>query len=267
VTAVSAGHPVALVAAPDGRTFEIPTEVGPPLGVLPDGMQWPETTSMLPDGAVVTMFTDGLVERRQVDIEVGLATVRASLMNAVNGSAEGIADAMLRSRGSAFTDDVALLVARLLPVAEEAKVRQVARRLPPTPAAVTLARKFCRQLLETWRVGPTVLDEVEVVVSELVTNAVRHSDDPIEVSLECPPNVIRVEVTDSSHRMPVTRDANPTYEPTEGRGLVIVQSLASRWGIESEGLGKTVWCEFDLPTGPAPSRARGQNDTAPGAAP
>ena len=244
VTVVSAGHLPLQVVSLDGDCREVPGEIGPPLGVEPGGDHWPETTSALPALGVLAAFTDGLVETRSQDISVGLRRVRDTLVARRSGTAEEVADALLAQRGRSG-DDVALLVGRF--TAQETSERRSTRRMPPTSASVFLARRSTRQLLTAWGVGRTVVDAAELVVSELVTNAARQSEDPVDVVLTCVGPVLRMEVTDTSHRMPLPPVTDVHPDATSGRGLMLVEALADRWGVQSAGLGKRVWAEIDLP--------------------
>jgi anti-sigma regulatory factor (Ser/Thr protein kinase) len=243
VTTVSAGHLPSLIASQAG-VVEVPTDVGPPLGVAAGRMLWPEHTSTLPRGCLFVLFTDGLVESRRDDISVGLDRVRAVLSTSLELPVEQVADELLACRAPTGEDDIALVTARVTSDTNDTEPRRITRRLPPSPAAVTLARRFTRQLLEEWGVTGDTAAAAELAVSELVTNAARHSEDLLELRLACPAEVLRVAVSDSSHRMPLLAEAD--QESTAGRGLLLVESVASRWGIESDGLGKVVWCEFDL---------------------
>jgi anti-sigma regulatory factor (Ser/Thr protein kinase) len=113
---------------------------------------------------------------------------------------------------------------------------------------VLLARRFSRQVLQEWDVEEETAESVELVLSELMTNAVRHSDGPIAVRLRLQERTVRLEVADDDHRVPPSVIEPATDDDaTSGRGLWIVQSLASRWGVESEGLSKYVWAELDQP--------------------
>jgi len=243
VTTVSGGHPGTQVVTPDGEVFEVPSEVGPPLGVFDTGMWWAETTSTLPALSAFALFTDGLVEVRGEDIDDGLERVRAVLRRGNDADPEVLADLLLASRVDGGQDDVALLTGRLSAAADD--TRRFVRRLPATPGSVFLARRFATQMLATWDLENEQIEAAALVVSELTTNAARHSEDFVEVGVSCAAEVLRVEVSDSSHRMPVTPDM-VDEDATSGRGLVLVQALASRWGVHFDGLGKLVWAEFDV---------------------
>ena len=244
ITTVSAGHPPTQVVAPDGTVREVPAETGPPLGVHDEGLHWLETTSTLDARSALAMYTDGLVETRAADLDEGTARVRAELVACRELPCEELADALLGCRG-ASSDDVALLVARL--TAEPDEHHRLTRRLPATPASVFLARRFVRQLLHGWEVPQDVVERCELVVSELVTNAARHSEDDLSIAVSATDVLLRVEVADSSHRMPLTDAPEVEDTDTSGRGLLLVRTVSDRWGVESEGLSKQVWAEFDLP--------------------
>ncbi|HVE64804.1 MAG TPA: SpoIIE family protein phosphatase [Mycobacteriales bacterium] len=248
ITVVSAGHPgIQVVVGPDCEPFEVPSDIGPPLGVFDSGRHWPETTSTLPPKCTIATFTDGLVEKRYEDITEGLERVRGTLMTHCGDEPEMIADALLLERGEGGYDDVALLVGRLNGDPDQS--RQLTRRLPPTPASVFLARRFASQLFREWDVAAEIVQAAELVVSELVTNAARHSEDALEVRLSCSQEVLRIEVVDSSHRtpaeLPLMEDI--AAEATGGRGLPLVAAMSTRWGVDSDGLSNRVWAEFDLP--------------------
>lgn len=244
VTTVSAGHLPLQVVGPDGVHREVPGEVGPPLGVQPDGALWPETTSTLPPHALLVALTDGLVETRTDDLSVGLRRLGRALVAHRAGGAEEVADALLAARSPSSSDDVALLVARLTGAADTA--RRSTRRMPPTSASVFLARRSTRQVLQEWEVDAGVVDTAELLVSELASNAARQSEEPIDVVLSLEAAFLRIEVGDSSHRMPVLPADEVDLDATSGRGLVLVEALATRWGVHSDGLGKRVWAEVDL---------------------
>lgn len=246
VTSVSAGHPPTLVAEPGRGVYELPTETGPPLGVVAGGHVWPETTSQVADGAALALFTDGLVERRGRDIDDGITIVGQRLLSLQSGSAAAMADGLLALRPTDSHDDVALVVVRLSQSADG--TRRVRRLLPARPGSVHLARRFARQLLSSWDISVAVIDNAELAVSELVTNAARHSEDGLEVTLEHDARVLRIVVFDTSHRLPLVADA-VAEDATSGRGLMLIEAVADRWGVDSTGLSKRVWAEFDLPTG------------------
>jgi len=246
ITAVSAGHLPLQVLSPSCEHSEVPADIGPPLGVFPSGARWRETTSPLPAGGVMAAFTDGLVETREDDIGVGLGRVRDTLVAHCTEPVEQVADALLEQRSRTSGDDVALLVARL--TAPPGDDRRFTRRMPPMSASVFLSRRSTRQLLLAWGAGPRTVEAAELVVSELMTNAARQSEDPVDIVVSYVAGVVRIEVADTSHRMPVlpSDDVEVDVDATSGRGLLLVAELADRWGVQSEGLGKRVWAELDV---------------------
>jgi anti-sigma regulatory factor (Ser/Thr protein kinase) len=116
------------------------------------------------------------------------------------------------------------------------------RKFPQSTEAVRDARAYVRKSLSD-RADPSVLDDVELVVSELATNAVIHARSPFEVVIASDGRV-RVDVLDRSPTVPTKRPAPPPA--TSGRGLWIVEALCDRWGIRTDHRGKSVWCEKDL---------------------
>lgn len=240
ITTVSAGHLPSMITAAGIGVRDVPTDIGPPLGVTAGGMLWPETTSSLPAHSLIALFTDGLVETRTDDIGVGLNRVRDALQSLKSLPVEEVADGVLATRRPS-ADDIALVIARVTAQVDEDRV--ISRRLPPTAASVSLARRFVRQLLTEWSVAAATAWDVELALSEIVTNAARHSEDTLHLTLTCTAEWVRFSVSDSSHRMPAVIE-NVDSDATSGRGLHMVNSVATRWGIESDGLGKTIWCEF-----------------------
>ncbi|MFF9163557.1 SpoIIE family protein phosphatase [Streptomyces longwoodensis] len=237
----NAGHiPPVLVRARDGRSelLELPT--GAPVGV--GGVPFEAVRVPVEPGDRLVMCTDGLVEMRGEDIGVGLATLCASAAHPA-ASMDDACDTIIRAlntRGGR-KDDVALLMARLNGIAPQ----DVAEwRFPPRPAEVGRARAVVREQLHDWGL-PRLADPAELMVSELVTNAVRHTRArPVEVRL-VRGDTLLCEVDDDDHELPTLRNAGPEAEA--GRGLRVVSALAREWGTSRTAAGKTVWFELTLP--------------------
>jgi len=117
--------------------------------------------------------------------------------------------------------------------------------LPAAPKAAGIARAFVRNQLATAETDDR-LDAVSLCVSELVTNALDHAAPPFELRLACADHWLRVEVSDATTARPVPREVEPTA--LRGRGLQFVEQSATRWGVDPNPVGKTVWAEFGLRT-------------------
>lgn len=126
------------------------------------------------------------------------------------------------------------------------KVIEASTDFPPDAASVSLARRFARQTLDAWGLAP-MSDEVELVASELVTNAVLHAQSSPKITLRRDGNRIRLEVSDASAVPPLQRHFGVTA--ATGRGIGLVDAMASTWGTTARANGKTVWCEFEIPEG------------------
>lgn len=113
--------------------------------------------------------------------------------------------------------------------------------LPARPASVGAARRFLVEMLEAWDLQGLEYD-ASVVLSELVTNAVLHARTEVGVRLTCEGSVLRLEVSDGSPKLPVTKRLNPTA--ATGKGLVLIEALSTEWGVRPEPDGKTIWASF-----------------------
>ncbi|MGI5459083.1 ATP-binding protein [Streptomyces sp. CA-249302] len=109
--------------------------------------------------------------------------------------------------------------------------------------AVPEARRALRELLTHWG-RPGRSEIAELLTSELVTNALVHTDHDAVLIATIGPRGLRVEVRDFVARRPRLRVPNAD-DGTHGRGLVLVQSLADAWGVRAHGVGKAVWFELD----------------------
>ena len=234
-----AGHLPAVVVHPDG-TVEIPdTPVGPPLGLL-GGLPFESTELDLPEGSQLVLFTDGLIEDRHRDIDVGLDLLRAALAHPARppqDTCDAVIAALLPAQPE---DDVALLVARTgaLPADHVADWD-----IPSDPAAVADTRSAVTAQLRRWGLDELAFTS-ELIISELVTNAIRYTTGPIHLRLVLD-RVLICEVSDTSTTTPHLRHAADTDEG--GRGLFLIARLASRWGTRFTPTGKIIWTEQALP--------------------
>ncbi|WP_019060914.1 ATP-binding SpoIIE family protein phosphatase [Streptomyces prunicolor] len=267
-TLASAGHPPPGVLYPDGTVTLVDLSPGPPLGV--GGLPFEATELELPEGSLIALYTDGLIEARDHDIDAGLDRLCQALASpspSLEVTCDTLIDALLtfptvrpgeppsrspsdlRPRGSPSrfprpTDDVALLVARIRALHTD----QVATwGLPADPEIVADARLQASRQLKAWG-----LEEAgfitELVVSELVTNAIRYGAAPIQLRLIRDRTLI-CEVSDGNSAAPHLRRARTFDEG--GRGLLLVSQLTQGWGTRQTTSGKTIWAEQLLPTGSA----------------
>lgn len=125
-------------------------------------------------------------------------------------------------------------------------VAQARCRLDAAPASVREGRRFARALLQRW--GLQQLDHaVTLLVSETVTNAIIHARSPVELAIVASENDLRVEVRDNSPVAPVLSDGGSGDLGPSGRGMVLVDALADRWGCDRvDGGGKVVWFELEV---------------------
>ncbi|MFD3311378.1 SpoIIE family protein phosphatase [Streptomyces sp. NPDC058694] len=237
----NAGHiPPVLVRAEDGRSDLLDLPTGAPIGV--GGVPFESVRIPVAPGDRLVMCTDGLVEVRGEDIGVGLATLCESAAHPA-ASMDDACDTIIRAlntRGGR-KDDVALLMARLNGIEPE----DVARwRIGHDRMEVGRARAVVREQLHVWGLN-SLVDLTELMVSELVTNAVRHSHSrPIELRLVRGETLL-CEVDDDDHTLPTLLSARPLDE--SGRGMRVVSTLAREWGTSRTSSGKTVWFELTLP--------------------
>ncbi|MHB9854662.1 SpoIIE family protein phosphatase [Streptomyces krungchingensis] len=237
----NAGHiPPVLVHAGDGHSELLDLPTGAPIGV--GGVPFESVRVRVTPGDRLVMCTDGLVEVRGEDIGVGLATLCESAAHPA-ASMDDACDTIIRSlntRGGR-KDDVALLMARLNGIEPE----DVAEwRLVLDPVEVGRARAVVREQLHAWDLGG-LTDNAELMVGELVTNAVRHAHSRrIELRL-VRGDTLLCEVADDDHTLPTLLSAGPTDEC--GRGLRVVSTLAREWGASRTGAGKSVRFELTLP--------------------
>jgi serine phosphatase RsbU (regulator of sigma subunit)/anti-sigma regulatory factor (Ser/Thr protein kinase) len=239
-TLARAGHVLPSVMTPDGscRTLDLPP--GPPLGL--GGLPFEAAEVQLPEGSLLALYTDGLIEARDHDMETGLTHLQNALTQPAP-SLEATCDTVLEALLPALPqDDVALLLARTHALGD----RQVAGwDLAADPAAVSRVRSRVSEQLSIW--GLEDLDfTAGLVVSELVTNAIRYGRPPLRLRL-IHDRTLLCEVSDASSTTPHQRRAR-TYDEG-GRGLLLVAHLAEHWGTRHARLGKTVWAELSETAG------------------
>ncbi|MFF4842735.1 SpoIIE family protein phosphatase [Streptomyces collinus] len=237
-TVARAGHPPPVLVRPDG-TVEFPeVPAGPPLGL--GGLPFETADLELAEGSRLVLYTDGLVEDRDRDIDDGLALLSEALGRAAGASPEETCRAVLDVLPDRPGDDVALLVARTHVLGPD---RVAEWQVPPEPAAVSRIRASVIRQLTDWGLEEQSFT-TELILSELVTNAIRYGRAPIGVRLLRDRTLI-CEVSDRSTTSPHLRYAASTDEG--GRGLFLVAQLADRWGTRYTPNGKIIWAEQPLP--------------------
>jgi len=240
---VRAGHPLPVLLRADGTAGEVAVEGGVPLGVL-DQATWPVTTVTLDAGDRLVLYTDGLIERRDADLDHGVAALLSAVRAVAPGRSAGQAcDDLLAALGDGLTDDVALLVCDYAGPAEGRAAAAIT--LPADLRAIGDARDFALATLTRWGLGP-LSDTITLLASEMVTNAMVHTEGPATLELRRDGNTVRLRVSDADTRPPQLREGpEPDLESDGGRGMVLVEALSTSWGVEPSGSGKTVWADVD----------------------
>ncbi|MDF2268526.1 SpoIIE family protein phosphatase [Streptomyces coacervatus] len=239
-TLASAGHVPPAVLLPDGTVSVVDLTPGPLLGV--GGLPFEATELELPEGSLLAFCTDGLIEARDHDVGLGLERLCEALASPVP-SLEVTCDTILKALlPDSPADDVALLLARTRALHAD---QVAAWSLPSDPAVVADARAQTSRQLAAWGLEDVAF-VTELVVSELVTNAIRYGAVPIGLRLIRDRTLI-CEVSDASNTAPHLRRAR-TYDEG-GRGLHMVAQLTQGWGTRQTSVGKTIWAEQSLPAG------------------
>ncbi|WP_405871413.1 MULTISPECIES: SpoIIE family protein phosphatase [unclassified Streptomyces] len=245
----SAGHLPILVRDESGVVLRADEPTGPPLGTG----GWMHASGSIPlgPGSTAVLYTDGLVERRNEDLDEGIASLERALSGAT-GTPQVVCDRLVRSAGvtADHDDDVAVLVlqhpARTGPDSD--LFRNAALELLGGIEAAPRARAFASGVLTSWRFPSDLHDLGVLAASELVANSLQHGTPPMRLRLRRTDRRLIIEVTDGDDHLPRRRRAEPADE--SGRGIAIVATIASNWGSRrTPGGGKAVWCEFVLPKG------------------
>jgi serine phosphatase RsbU (regulator of sigma subunit) len=288
ITVARAGHPDLLVVEAAGSRF-LDAPLGPAIGLFP-GRRYEAMTVALTEGTTFVAFTDGLVERRNEHLDVGLERLRAAsnpetdlgvlvarlVERLAHDSTDDIAVLALHWRGPAASAAIDVTEADAVAAGirfrgtssgqlrEGPRAGKVARteqgpmdtietQLPSSMESPLLARAFLRATLETWKLDGFG-DITELLASELVSNVVVHVGRPMTLRITRQPSAIRVDVEDPSDELPQLR--HPGIDEEHGRGVLFVSELAADWGAERTEGGKTVWFEIDTSTATAEAHER-----------
>ncbi|MFE1287532.1 SpoIIE family protein phosphatase [Streptomyces sp. NPDC058751] len=239
-TFANAGHLPPVLVEPGESALMLDVPPGMPLGV--GGEPFEEVEVELPEGALLALYTDGLVESRDHPLDEGLQAFVGALTDP-SRPLEDVCDHVLNTLDTHHgEDDIALLMARVQGLPAESVGDWT---LPREPRSVGRAREYARTQLVAWDLEPLV-DTTELLVSELVTNALRYGEGEIRLRLLLDRTLV-CEVWDAGLVQPRRRRARDTDEG--GRGLQLVGLLSAGWGSRRTPRGKTVWFELPLPDG------------------
>ncbi|MGH1554829.1 SpoIIE family protein phosphatase [Streptomyces sp. L7] len=217
--------------------------VNAPLGV--GNILYEQSSTTVPTGATLVLYTDGLIETPGCDIEdrlTELTTTCSALFTAAPPSLETVTDRILtalRPDAEGHDDDVTLLLAQL----PAAPLALLTTTLPTVPEAVAEGRAFLSKALTSWDCREQA-DEALLLLSELLTNAVQHAQGPATLHVCRTADELTVEVSDGSPHLPEPRRASEDEE--SGRGLNLVRILAASWGVRPTDEGKTTWFTLRL---------------------
>jgi hypothetical protein len=243
-----AGHLPPLLVHPDGSNELLDVPPAPPLGIGDGEVE--SRQFQVEDGSLFVLYTDGLVENRDRDISDGLARLQdifgpgsptRPLEDLCKATLDGVYSDHQR-------DDIAVLIARLRRLPTE---NYASWTLAPKLTSVRHARSVISEPMKRWGLEE-LIPTTELLVSELVTNAVRYSRGEVTLRLVNEKALV-CEVLDTSAALPRLRQAGG--EDENGRGLQVVRQLSKRWGARRTPTGKVVWCEQPLPGGPIPLEA------------
>ncbi|WP_374776609.1 SpoIIE family protein phosphatase [Streptomyces sp. NBC_01310] len=239
----SAGHPGPALIHPGGDVEfpELPT--GLPLGV--GGMPFEATEFLLPEGSRLVLFTDGLVEDRDRDFDTGLRLLGEALARPGRSPDQACADVLTAMLFPVPDDDIALLIADTRRLEAD---RIAEWEVPGEASAVSRVRNAGSAQLTAWGLEDIAFP-AELILSELITNAIRYGSAPVRVRLLRDRSLI-CEVSDGSSTSPHLRYAATTDEG--GRGLFLVAQYADRWGTRYTERGKVIWAELPLTGGAEP---------------
>ncbi|MFC9228038.1 SpoIIE family protein phosphatase [Streptomyces decoyicus] len=247
ITIANAGHPPPVMLHRGGRAEVLRVPSGAPIGV--GGVDFEAVELDAPAGATLVLYTDGLVESRIRDVWTGIEQLRERLAETARLTGpnppplEPMCDEVLDILGPGDRDDdIALLAARFDGIAPSDVAYWY---LDPKAQTAGQARRLARRALARWGLEE-LTDQLELLVSEVVTNAVRYAERPITLRL-LRTDVLRCEVGDDVPQLPRLRQARPSDEG--GRGLYLVNRMARRWGATRLSMGKVVWFELSMPPG------------------
>ncbi|WP_432180443.1 SpoIIE family protein phosphatase [Streptomyces sp. NBC_00063] len=237
-TMARAGHPPPVVVAPDGHVSFPELPAGPPLGL--GGVAFEATEIELAENSLLGLYTNGLIEGVDHDMELGMSRLGDVLAQPDSDLAGLCTSAVQQLVPVPQPDDIALLLTRTHALGPD---HVVSWDVPVDPAAVADVRARATRQVEAWGLGELAMT-TELIVSELVTNAIRYAEPPIRLRLLRDAR-LTCEVADGSSTAPRLRHARSMDEG--GRGLFLVAQLAHRWGARYTAGGKIIWADQEIP--------------------
>ncbi|MFJ6636215.1 SpoIIE family protein phosphatase [Streptomyces sp. NPDC091376] len=237
-TLARAGHPPPAAVDPNGHAYFLDLPAGPPLGLGTPPFE--SATTQLPEGTLLAFYTNGLLNPQYTDPDETLSSLLVALAQpspSLDTTCDRILTTLLTHPP---TDDIALLVARTKTLPTH---RIATFDLPFHPATVARARHHATTQLTAWNLSHHT-STTELIVSELVTNAIRYGKPPIQLRLIHNTGTLITELHDTSHTTPHLQHAHPNDE--NGRGLYLIHQLTQHWGTRHTATGKTIWTEQSL---------------------
>jgi PAS domain S-box-containing protein len=246
LTYANAGHLPPLLCLPGQPTRRLLGAASPPLGIGQPGLL--EERVELPTDALLVLYTDGLVEHRDSDIDTGIDDL-AALVEARDVALVDLPELLVEALLPAGPDDdIAVLLVQIDQSAADES--SLALSVTGELADVKHVRHQVREALRTWGAPESLVDDVVLLVSELVTNAVLYGEPPVELRVRLGRDHLVLEVEDHASYLP--RRMRPTTDDEHGRGLQLTALLATRWGTRPTRDGKVVWCVFSARVGAQP---------------
>ncbi|MEU9381271.1 ATP-binding SpoIIE family protein phosphatase [Streptomyces sp. NPDC048279] len=241
VALASAGHLPPILVSPDGRASTLGVRPHPGLGAE-FALREPFDVHMfdVPPGSLLALYTDGLVEDPSVSIDEGIGALAdaVSTVHPWDGLQQAARHVVAALAPPHQRDDVSLLLARMIGYR---KGDTATWRLPARDDAPARARAHVFAQLGRWSTRDDTRDNVMLLTSELVTNAVRFATGPLTVRLIRIGHGLLVEVGDTGNGRPRLSRGGPFDDG--GRGLHVVHKLTTRWGVRWTDAGKVVWAE------------------------
>ena len=240
-----AGHPPPLFVPRAGRPLFVDEGVGPALGLGASRDSWGTIKVSMTDGDTVLLYSDGLVEARDLDLAEGLRQISSHIeaMGPRRRNPREICARLGQLMWRPDTDDDVTAVAVTVPARR--RPYRVTTDLPGDSSAAGAARRFLRHHLKAGGVDEEQMATAQLCVSELVTNAVIHSGTGPSVTLRVDDDCLLVLVSDRGGRGTVRQPEMANPEDISGRGLALVDALTTVWSAEHSADGTTVWFELD----------------------